>query len=940
MMSIRAVFVVIALFVHGYIRSSTPRLYLLVLLMIFPVLIGLTSPSFEVSPMFPKQFLYPILTAVAIVLLVSVLVFPEFGSTHLGLSTIQTLQSTIKVQRSASALFVAYAESSAGGGDVDVDKHLRELTASKADLRRQVAACKAVLTECSFELAFSVLAPWELRPIASRAIKRLVANTVSLVGACESEYALLGRPQGAAADTEQKEKDEIDKLRPKREIESGDERLLRYLLRRVEQPLNGLQAVIDRSIDIVNTCVAYTYDVPALPSHKQDGTARRPHGVLLAELDIYIDTLSSAITRFGQLTTDALEGAAVLTEPVADAEGDVDVMPRDEVFLISSFMLNLRQAASHTLDMLVCSRGLVEKRMERRERRRLWFPKIRFRKWLFSGREEADRMPSVARAAFAVDGADAEEESDYSSSRETLTRERRRRARKAKKAREKLADWLEWVAASDDVLYAFKLTLGVTICAWPAFVGSWAEWFYLNRGVWVALIFILVFENAVGSTIWIFALRAVGTVIGSTWGYAAYKARGGNAVVIAVMIMIGSIPSYYVQLGTKYTKAGMVCTISMCVVAVSTHLQTVPGSSEENFYKRTVTMLIGGCVATLVQMIILPAKARVRLKESLASAIVQINKMESCIAYGVDEVRNITSSPRVFKKFERARKKAETALASAETFLTYTRQEPRLKGSFEMQEVVYKEIIFVLRQIVDRMENLVQMRKAYGSAILEQYNARVYNYRRNVAASITLMLFACHEALTTKLPLPQFLPSARIAHLRMVVRVRQLLMEEEDEQSHEGAHPASLATRRALRLKFLSWNAATAALEECIEYVEELVDLLKMLVGANEFRSGLLNRPTYHDYVQRIRQVRTGGPGKGEEDGRTVATGNSLGRLTSRIMGGGGAEDQWEAEDIPNPLQRIQSRKAAGAKLGKVKSDVVVGGGSGGGGRRGSLKEE
>lgn len=46
MMSIRAVFVVIALFVHGYIRSSTPRLYLLVLLMIFPVLIGLVPPLY------------------------------------------------------------------------------------------------------------------------------------------------------------------------------------------------------------------------------------------------------------------------------------------------------------------------------------------------------------------------------------------------------------------------------------------------------------------------------------------------------------------------------------------------------------------------------------------------------------------------------------------------------------------------------------------------------------------------------------------------------------------------------------------------------------------------------------------------------------------------------------------------------------------------------
>ncbi len=105
--------------------------------------------------------------------------------------------------------------------------------------------------------------------------------------------------------------------------------------------------------------------------------------------------------------------------------------------------------------------------------------------------------------------------------------------------------------------------------------------------------FILVFENAVGSTVWIFILRTIGTVIGSVWGFVAYEARGGNEFVIAVMIMLGTIPSFYVQLGTKYQKAGMISTISMCVVALSTHLQTVPGSSEDNFAKRCVTMLIG-----------------------------------------------------------------------------------------------------------------------------------------------------------------------------------------------------------------------------------------------------------------------------------------------------------------------------------------------------------
>lgn len=320
---------------------------------------------------------------------------------------------------------------------------------------------------------------------------------------------------------------------------------------------------------MISTCLAYTYDVPPLPFLTQN-----MHGILLQELDIHIDTLQSAIIHFGRTTTDALEGATDLTELTPNEAGDVDVMPRDEVFLISSFMLNLRQAATHTLDMLVHARHLVELRQERRERRHLWFPRVKWQKWLFSGRGE-----QLADTGYGGGGGD----SDFGASRETLTRDRRRAVRAEKTGRERIADFLEWAAGSQDMLYAFKLTIGVMLCSWPAFVAEWALWFYNSRGVWVGLVFILVFENAVGSTIWIFALRAAGTIVGSVWGYAAYKARGGNEVVIAVMIMVGTVPSYYVQLGTKYMKAGMICTISMCVVAVSTHLQTVPGESPRSF---------------------------------------------------------------------------------------------------------------------------------------------------------------------------------------------------------------------------------------------------------------------------------------------------------------------------------------------------------------------
>ena len=133
------------------------------------------------------------------------------------------------------------------------------------------------------------------------------------------------------------------------------------------------------------------------------------------------------------------------------------------------------------------------------------------------------------------------------------------------------------------------------------------------------------------------------------------------------------------------------------------------------------------------------------------------------------------------------------------------------------------------------MENMVQLRQAYGSAVLETYNARLFNYRRNVAAAITLTLCVVHEALTTKLPLPQFMPSARLAHTRMVLKVRQILLEDSTAADANIAARTDEAAIRVMRLKFLSWNASSAALEECIEYLEELVDLTKALVGSNGF---------------------------------------------------------------------------------------------------------
>ncbi|CAD6571428.1 MAG: hypothetical protein ASARMPRED_004506 [Alectoria sarmentosa] len=897
-----------------------------------------------------------------------------------------------------------YKETEPKGSNPPSMTSLTDLTNGKPKIRKKLSDCKAAQQECNFELAVSVLPPRDMKPISIQAMKKLVANTIAVISACESKFALLGSGEDEQASNQdakkpnpesvegsktaavstlvgatsnlltpelpllheevkleklgtiiEQDKAELEMIKPKREIEFGDARLLRYLLARVAKPYENLHHVVARTVDVVSACVAYAYDVPTLPSG-----ARVPKGILVEELDMQMDILQKALLQFDADAASALEGAATMQE----LEGkEPDIMPREEVFLMSSFLLNVRQAASHIESMLKHSRDLVERRQQRNGRRRIYAPHIKWSNWLYTGGEEDEALPNSGRKGNRQ-GASGEREDDeddaesLNSKKSLLAHEgdleknagtpdvlQPKRPEKVSKAqnverevtpyapclRGQVADAVEWIQHSDDLLYAMKLGVAVFLVLWPAFVASWNTWYSLNRGLWAALQLVLITEVSIGTSVWTFVLRGVGTTIGCIWGWAVVEARGGNQIVCAAMIFVALFPCAYVQLGTKYPKAGMVCVVSICVVALSTELDTVPGTPTENFLKRWIAFMIGGTVALIVEVVLLPVKARTRLVESLAAALEQINEMEKCIAAGIEQgVKIDVYAAANVVRFENANGKANTALGAAETFLPFCSNEPRIKGSFEGLALIYTEVLFVLHQIVDRMDNMLQLRTAYGSGPLEELNAEIYPYRRNVAGSITLTLFAIHGALTTKLPLPQFLPSARLAHLRMINRVREVVLEKVGGEGHDSHEiTAKLARQRAVRRKYMSWNAASAAQAEIIEFIEELIDLTKLLVGANEFRSGLLTRPTYHDYAEKSQKQ------DAEDDGGELiaeardefretpldaagATIRTRGTTLTSVDTGAGLTRRWrgtslssssDGENVPASLRRIQSRK-------------------------------
>ncbi|KAJ8129357.1 hypothetical protein O1611_g4276 [Lasiodiplodia mahajangana] len=914
--AIRAVFFILAVIMHGVLRSSAPRLFQLVFFFLLINISVLTSTGKAVTLSVFKAVIYPIFTAIGVVILVNITIFPQFSSGFLGTSTIGTLSEAIDSFQEASDWFTSKSEDE--GNEETSPKAMRArlaaLSNKKPKLRAFLSSCKTAQAECNFELVFAVLPPRSLKPISVTMMTRLVQVTTSLINACESKFALEVCDEKEYVSDEhdsQYESDSssdegmaehqrnIDLIKPIREIESGNIDILEHIMSQIRQPAKEMQSQIRDAVRLITSALAYCYDVSQLPSG-----STKPDGILLQEMDIRMGIFTEALSKFDIDSAIALESAAVATD---DRDPMGEIAPRMETHLVSSFLISISQAARQVLEMLRHARTLVERRQERQGYRKLYWPHISWKKWLTSGGEEdGNVLPEKARKeARAGRGSieDNRKEDDECASNSTdallrptndeetgasgfgekpLTQGEKGSRRKGTQESQRnvmlrirglAADTVEFFQGSDDLAFALKMTIAALLVTWPAFVPSLNSWYGSVRGSWATLQLILVFEVSIGTTFLGFFLRALGTTLGCSIGIIAWEIGQGNRVVLVVILAIGLLPGSYIHLATQYVKAGIICMISLSVVGLATVVRTNADEPWQIYVKRLICFLVGGTVAVFIEMTLYPVRARDRLVESLVSSISQISIMESSVAMEVDSPSAVDTRSQVLNaRFKSAKWKAEQALDAARTFLPFCLTEPRIKGNFKGQALVYGEMIYVLFQIIERMDNMLHIRKLFGSSILDELHEEILPYRRNVAGCVTLTLFVVQEALTTRFPLPQFLPSSRVAQLRSIARIRELLLARGQAAPTDNNATTKIGTisergpsttiddktpKTMTRQDFLAWKASSAGMMEIIEYLEELVDLAKLLVGVNAFRSGLLERAKFHEYSARMRALKS-----------------------------------------------------------------------------------
>lgn len=103
--AIKGLFLTVAIMVHGFLRSSAPRLFPGLILLAIVSAITLLSTAKQVTQLVATQIMYPVLLASGVILLVNLFIFPEFSSSFLGQITIETLNDIAKALEDSGRYF-------------------------------------------------------------------------------------------------------------------------------------------------------------------------------------------------------------------------------------------------------------------------------------------------------------------------------------------------------------------------------------------------------------------------------------------------------------------------------------------------------------------------------------------------------------------------------------------------------------------------------------------------------------------------------------------------------------------------------------------------------------------------------------------------------------------------------------------------------------------
>ncbi|KAF9973985.1 hypothetical protein BGZ73_002765 [Actinomortierella ambigua] len=395
---------------------------------------------------------------------------------------------------------------------------------------------------------------------------------------------------------------------------------------------------------------------------------------------------------------------------------------------------------------------------------------------------------------------------------------------------------------SQDFRFGLKMAMAQT------FIGLWAwlNWssrtLATDRGQWAMMTVMAVLSPTVGATFSVCAMRVAGTLAGTLWALLTYLAYPRNPYVICAMMLVIVFASVFLMLETAHPKLGIIMVLSYSSITFIKYEDITTDTIYEVCYQRAITVIVGILISVVMNSLLWPITARRELRKEIALLIGRqgvlfaelVNKFlleepaqakphhehekETRKGYSQrhsddDDRRgtsadNIRSAPPSIRgsnhdskvsspdeadmaeidpdrlAFQHVEHQLQTKLIKILQLLELSESEPRLKGNFPVS--LYQKIIQCCQNILDRLISMRMAAQLLSPDVRELVTGPMNYYRRDMS------------------PLPPYLPSARMARLRVIYNVREAI----------AAHQAATGEDH---YTYIYYYAFSSALEEVIE---------------------------------------------------------------------------------------------------------------------------
>ncbi|WFD33252.1 hypothetical protein MCUN1_000065 [Malassezia cuniculi] len=311
---------------------------------------------------------------------------------------------------------------------------------------------------------------------------------------------------------------------------------------------------------------------------------------------------------------------------------------------------------------------------------------------------------------------------------------------------------------SRHVQFALKLATGVVLLSIPSVLPhQGTDWWADHHGQWMVISYIWCLESSTGDSLRISVLRVFGTIIGCVLGLLAWEISRGQRFALAVLVVLCDIPPILIRLFSPYPPAGAVMGITIPIVALVPFLNRDTHNPGIIAMIRMYMICIGIVAALLVNIIIWPYHARVKLIIQISNTINQLQSMYLSLARQMIYA-GYASPPEAKEKFKSVERSIRARIGRCRALLVVMKNEISLVPK---PINVLDEILLRLQILSDLFVGLRISREHGLAAVRKKVLWDVIDLRQELVSSIMLLLWVVGQSMLTRARIPQFLPSAR-----------------------------------------------------------------------------------------------------------------------------------------------------------------------------------